>query len=867
MVKIGLPVPLGFTIATQACVHYSKTKQHPAGLDDEIRANLIRLEKETGKKFGGEGANGMLLLSVRSGAAFSMPGMMDTVLNLGLNDKSVEVMARLTNNPRFAWDSYRRFIQMYSDVVMDVHVDHFEKELHDLKHAKGYKFDTELTVEDLKNLVKKYKEVLHRDLKGGSFPQDPMTQLMEATDAVFRSWDTDRAIFYRTQNGISHTLGTAVNLQEMVFGNFGELSSGTGVAFTRSPTTGENVHYGEYLPNAQGEDVVAGIRTPEPIATMSKRWPAVAKQLADNFHKLEKHFKEMQDVEYTIERGTLYMLQTRKGKRTAQAAFKIAVDMVKEGVMTKEEAIMSIDATQLDAIFFKQIDPAAKKKATALAKGMPASPGAAVGICVFSAEEAVRVSGEKKLPVVLVRAETSPEDIHGMSISAGILTARGGMTSHAAVVARGMGRCAITGCEALEIARDMKSMKLGNVIFKAGDWITLDGSTGEVFQGKIAVRDPEMSKDYEELMSWADKIRTLRVRANADTPEDAARSVKNGAEGIGLVRTEHMFFAENRINVMRTMILATSEADRKKALDRLLVFQRDDFVGIFKAMTGKPVIIRLLDPPLHEFLPHEAAEIKAVAALVPGATVESVKRQTEALAESNPMLGFRGCRLGLIYPDITEMQIRAIFEAALLVKKLGFEAIPEIEVPLVGTLGEFLPFKELAKRLALELGLEGKIHYSVGSMVETPRAAITADDLATECDFLSFGTNDLTQMSLGFSRDDAGKFLPQYVRKGIYERDVFVSIDPTGVAKMMKICVALARNVNPNIDIGICGEHGGEPNSIYLCHQMGLSNVSCSPFRVPIARLAAAQARIKFGPQPKSFDLASVFARPKNSKL
>jgi len=777
-----------------------------------------------------------------------------------LNDQSVVELAKLTSNERFAWDSYRRFVQMYGDVVMGVHSDHFERELHDLKERRGLKYDTDLSVSDLKEVVTSFKNVIKRDLKGESFPQDPKRQLMESIDAVFRSWDTDRAIFYRTQNGISHTLGTAVNIQMMVFGNMGN-DSGTGVAFTRSPTTGEKSFYGEYLPNAQGEDVVAGIRTPEPIDTMKNRWPEVYTELSKAFHTLEQHFREMQDVEFTIERGILYMLQTRKGKRTAQAAVRIAVDMFNEGFMSKHESILAVDANQLDQLLHKQLEPAAKKKAKLVAKGMPASPGAAVGVCVFTAEEAIHVRHEKKLPVVLVRSETSPEDIQGMQVAQGVLTQRGGMTSHAAVVARGMGRCCITGCETLSISSDHKSMNIGGLTFAAGDWITLDGSTGEVFQGKLTTADPELSAEYQLLMMWADEIRTLKVRTNADTPQDAAKAVSFGAEGIGLVRTEHMFFAEDRINIMRTMILASDLEERRKALERLLPFQQSDFEGIFRAMSGKPVIIRLLDPPFHEFLPHEENEIKAVASLIPGATAESVKRQIHALAESNPMLGFRGCRLGVVFPEITEMQVQAIFLASLKVKAEGFSPLPEIEVPLVGSVAEFTPFKELVKKVAIETGCEGKIHYTVGSMIEVPRAAISADELAEQCDFLSFGTNDLTQMTCGFSRDDASKFLVDYVRKGIYERDPFTAIDVDGVGKMMKICVALARAVKPNIDIGICGEHGGEPSSVEFCHKIGLSNVSCSPFRVPIARLAAAQARIKFGPQPTSLDLSSIFKR------
>jgi pyruvate,orthophosphate dikinase len=878
MSKIGLPVPPGFTISTQSCTYYSKNKSHPPGMDQEVSSLLNRLQQDTQKTFGSTnpGKNGLLLLSVRSGSAISMPGMMDTILNLGLNDSSVELLAKLTNNPRFAYDSYRRFINMFGDVVLSVPGSDFEHALTAMKQRKGVKYDTELTSNDLRDLCQEYKQIVLKHTKK-PFPMDPQVQINSAIDAVFRSWDADRAVYYRTMNGIPHTMGTAVNVQSMVFGNMSD-DSGTGVAFTRSPTTGEKAFYGEYLTNAQGEDVVAGIRTPEPIAQMEKRWPKIYAELSKAFHTLESFYKEMQDVEFTIERGKLYMLQTRKGKRTAHAAIKIAVDMHSEGVMTQDEALLAVDPAQIDQLLHKQIDPNAKKSAKLLGKGLPASPGAAVGQVVFSPDEAVAVKKSSGQPVVLVRQETSPEDIQGMEVAAGVLTQRGGMTSHAAVVARGMGRCCVSGCEALIFdSHHATQFILSGVTIKRGDWITLDGSTGEIFQGKVGVRDPILSDDYYKLMRWADATRTLKVRTNADTPQDAKKAIEFGAEGIGLVRTEHMFFAEDRINIMRTMILANDDKERAQSLERLLPFQRSDFEGIFTAMSGKPVIIRLLDPPFHEFLPHEDNEIAAVAKLVPGATPQSVKTKIAALAEANPMLGFRGCRLGLIFPQITEMQLKAIFQAAMNVKKRGIVAIPEIEVPLVGNLKEFLPFKEMARKVAKETGAEqAGIHYAVGSMIEVPRAALVADELAAECDFLSFGTNDLTQMTCGFSRDDAAKFLTDYVRQGIYDVDPFVTIDQEGVGKMMKLTVALARGVKPGIDIGICGEHGGNFLSIEFCHRIGLSNVSCSPFRVPIARLAAAQARIKYGPQPTKLSLTDIFPTlnaagggggKKNSKL
>ncbi len=868
MTKIGLPVPAGFTITSRACIHYMNNNKWIDGLDEEIRLEIVELEKKTKKVFFDNGNNksgNLLLLSVRSGAAVSMPGMMDTVLNLGLNDKSVIEFAKATNNERFAWDSYRRFISMFGDVVMGVEHEHFEKIITGLKKRYNVKYDTDMTIAHLKELVGLYKDLIKKDTKGSMFPQDPWEQLKMSINAVFKSWQNDRAVHYRTMNGIPHTMGTAVNVQSMVFGNMGE-DSGTGVAFTRSPTTGENKFYGEYLVNAQGEDVVAGIRTPEPIEVMEKRWPTLYKQLSDAFHLLERHYREMQDCEFTVERGVLYMLQTRRGKRTAGAALKIAVDMRSEGLMTREEAVLSIEPGQIDQLLHKQLDPKAKAKAKVIAKGLPASPGAAVGVAVFTAARAVEYKMDKsKPPTVLIRLETSPEDIRGMEVSQGILTGRGGMTSHAAVVARGMGRCCVSGCSEVifdEHGNNTKECRIAGNLVREGDWITLDGSTGEVILGKLPVVDPSLHGDYETVMSWADDIRkgSLEVRTNADTPEDARKARQFGAQGIGLVRTEHMFFAADRINTMQQMILADTLEVRQEALKKLGQFQSADFEGIFEAMTGLPVIIRLLDPPLHEFLPHEENDINAVSKLLK-MSVNDIKSKSEAMKEQNPMLGFRGCRLAVVFPEIAEMQVRAIFEAAVrcVKKNKNIVPIPEIEVPLVGSIREYRPIAELVHKIAKELKLkELGIKYKVGTMIEVPRAALTSDELAAECDFMSFGTNDLTQMTCGFSRDDAGTFLGDYVKKGIYDVDPFVTIDQEGVGKLMKVTVALSRAVKSDLDIGICGEHGGNPASVEFCHRIGLSNVSCSPFRVPVARLAAAQAVIKYGPQPKQLSINDI---------
>lgn len=860
MTKIGLPVPQGFVISTPACIYHSTNKKNPPGLNKEVETLVARLEKISGKKFGKSADGNLLLLSIRSGAAISMPGMMDSILNLGLNDGNVDSFAKATGNERFAWDSYRRFIAMFGDVVMQVPHHQFESAIGKLKAKKGVTQDTDLTADDLKQLVKDFKAVVKAST-GMEFPQDPWEQLWASITGVFDSWDNDRAVAYRVMNGIPHSMGTAVNVQQMVYGNMGD-SSGTGVGFTRNPSTGVKEFYGEYLTNAQGEDVVAGLRTPEKIEAMKGHWPEIYKQLTDCFVTLEKHYKEMQDCEFTVENGKLFMLQTRKGKRTAKAAVNIAVDMYNEGLMTKEEAVLAVDPAAIDQLLHKQLDPAAKAKTPVLAKALAASPGGAVGTVVFSAAKAMEAKKAGR-PNILVRLETSPEDIQGMASANGILTARGGMTSHAAVVARGMGKCCVSGCGELSFPSDehggdhLTECTLAGKTIKEGDWLTLDGSTGEVFLGQLPVVDAAIEGAYAKVMEWADEIREMEVRTNADTPKDAVKALEFGAQGIGLVRTEHMFFDANRISVIREMILAEDEKTRQNALDRLLPFQQADFEGLFEAMTGKPVIIRLLDPPLHEFLPHGDAEIGALAKQT---TMDEafIREKVVSMAEQNPMLGFRGCRLGVVNPAITEMQVKAIFQAALKIKAKGLVPLPEIEVPLVGNVNEYLPLKELILRVAKETGAEGKIHYTVGTMIEVPRAALTADQLAPHVDFMSFGTNDLTQMTCGFSRDDSGEFLKSYVLKGIYDRDPFVSIDQTGVGMLMQMCVAKSRALKGDLDIGICGEHGGEPASVEFCHRIGLSNVSCSPFRVPVARLAAAHARIKYGPQPKTLNLGDV---------
>lgn len=843
MTNLGIPVPPGFTITTEVCDIYNKNnKKYPIEVDNQVEENLKRLEKEMDAKFGDK--ENPLLVSVRSGAAVSMPGMMDTILNLGLNDESVKGLIKNTSNERFAYDAYRRLLNMFGGVVMGIEHKYFEEVLERIKETKGVEFDTQLDAKDMKKVVEEYKKIIKTKTKK-EFPQDPKQQLRMAINAVFESWNNKRAIAYRQIHGITGLLGTAVNVQVMVFGNMGK-NSGTGVAFTRNPSTGENKFYGEYLMNAQGEDVVAGIRTPEPISKLKKEMPDVYKQLEGVYKKLEKHYKDTQDIEFTIQEGKLYMLQTRTGKRTAHAAIKIAVDMVNEGLIDKKTAIMRIKPDQINQLLHKQLDPVAKQKAEVLAKGLPASPGAAVGIAVFDAEKAVELSNEGE-KVILVRTETSPEDIQGMNAAQGILTARGGMTSHAAVVARGMGKCCVAGCSDISVNEEEKMFTVKGITIKEKEWLTLDGSAGEVIKGKVPVIDPVMSGDFAKLMEWADGFRKLGVRTNADIPKDAKVAFDFGAEGIGLCRTEHMFFEGDRIKAVREMILAEDLAGRKKALKKLLPMQKSDFKGLFEIMKNKPVKIRLLDPPLHEFLPKEEEEIKELSKEM-GVTVENIKEKIKSLHEFNPMLGHRGCRLGITYPEISEMQTRAIIEAAVeVMKEHKISPIVEIMVPLVGHVKEFLNQKEIIVKTAEQVMKEMnvKIKYEVGTMIEVPRGALTADEIAKEADFFSFGTNDLTQMACGFSRDDAGKFLKEYVEKGIYHKDPFQTIDRDGVGILMKYCVEKARKVKQKIHLGICGEHGGDPDSIEFCHQIGLDYVSCSPYRVPIARLAAAQAALK----------------------
>jgi pyruvate, orthophosphate dikinase len=836
MTNMGIPVPPGFVVSIDACSrYYADGRKISEIIEKEYLEHLAKLEKKMGKKLGDE--NDPLLVSVRSGAAISMPGMMDTVLNLGLNDKSVIGLAKKTGNERFAYDAYRRFMQMFGNVVMGLKGHNFEEILHSIKEKKNVKLDTDLTADDLKEVVKQYEEMVKEKL-GKEFPQDPLVQLKMSIEAVFGSWNNERAILYRKLNEVSKEItGTAVNVQSMVFGNKGE-TSGTGVCFSRNPSTGDNYFYGEYLMNAQGEDVVAGTRTPQDMDTLAKQDPELYKQLDDIKTKLENHYKDMQDMEFTIEEGKLFILQTRNGKRTAAAAVKIAVDMVEEKLITEKEAVLRVQPSQLDQLLHKQLDPVEKKKLTVLGKGLPASPGAAVGKIIFDAKEAheKNEAGEK---VILVRVETSPDDLIGMNAAQGILTARGGMTSHAAVVARGMGKCCVAGCSDAVIKEKVKTLTIGGKTFKEGDYITLDGSTGEVLEGKVPVIDPELSGSFGTLMKWADKYKTLQIKTNADTPHDTKVAIKFGAEGIGLCRTEHMFFEESRIKAVREMICASDVEGRKKALAKIEPYQQKDFEEMFTVLDGKPMIIRLLDPPLHEFLPKEEKDIAEVSKEI-GITTDKLKEIIESLHEFNPMLGFRGCRLGVKYPEITEMQVRAIFKAAKNVKN----SQPWIEVPLVVNLKEFMTIKEIILNVAEELKADD-VNYKVGSMIETPRAAITADELATECEFMSFGTNDLTQMSCGFSRDDAGSFLKVYVEKEIFDKDPFQTLDQTGVGRLMKYAVENAKKTNPKVHIGICGEHGGDPASVEFCHQIGLNEVSCSPFRVPIAKLAAAQAALK----------------------
>ncbi|MDE6276464.1 MAG: pyruvate, phosphate dikinase, partial [Clostridia bacterium] len=834
-----------------ACTaYYNDGKEISEEIKSQIFEALKRLEELQGKKFGD--VNDPLLVSVRSGARASMPGMMDTILNLGLNDEAVEGFAAKTNNPRFAYDSYRRFIQMYSDVVMEVPKSFFEKIIDEIKEEKGIKFDTELTVDDLKELVVRFKAVYKENMKGEDFPQDPVEQLMGAVKAVFRSWDNPRAIVYRRMNDIPGSWGTAVNVQSMVFGNMGD-SSGTGVAFTRDPATGEKKLFGEYLMNAQGEDVVAGIRTPMTIDHLAETNPAVYKQFVEIAERLEKANKDMQDMEFTIEEGRLYMLQTRNGKRTARAAIKIACDLVEEGMITEQEALLKIEPKQLDALLHPQFNADALKKAKAIATGLAASPGAACGKISFSAEEAVEraKAGEK---VILVRLETSPEDIEGMYAAQGILTVRGGMTSHAAVVARGMGACCVSGCGEVKIDEEKRVVYIGGKTYTDQDYVSLDGSTGKVYGEQIATEQATISGDFGKIMAWADKYRALKVRTNADSPKDAEVAVGFGAEGIGLCRTEHMFFAEDRIPAVREMIVSKTVEERQKALAKILPMQRSDFEGLYTAMAGHPVTIRFLDPPLHEFVPHKDEDIAELAKTM-GLTFEELKATVEGLHEFNPMMGHRGCRLAVTYPEIAAMQTQAVIEAALNVRKKGIEVVPEIMIPLVGEVKELKYVKDVVVETAEKVlkKNKAKMEYHIGTMIEIPRAALTADEIAKEAEFFSFGTNDLTQMTFGFSRDDAGKFLGDYYEKKIYESDPFARLDQTGVGKLVKIAIEGGKSVRPDIKLGICGEHGGDPSTIEFCHNAGLTYVSCSPYRVPIARLAAAQANILFPrvkPQP-----------------
>jgi pyruvate,orthophosphate dikinase len=840
MTRLGIPVPAGFTISTEACIAYTKgKKQYPPGMWKQVEENLKKVERAMGAAFGQAG--NPLLLSVRSGARVSMPGMMDTVLNLGLNEQTLEGLVARSGNERFAYDSYRRFIQMFGDVVLGIEKQAFERLLEAQKHAKRVKLDTELTAGDLKELIALFKRVV-KDRTGKEFPQDPKEQLRLAINAVFKSWDNPRAVTYRKLHNIPGDWGTAVNVQAMVFGNLGE-HSGTGVAFTRDPATGERRFFGEYLINAQGEDVVAGIRTPQPIGQLKKAMPRAYAELERIYKRLEKHYREMLDIEFTIQDGKLYMLQCRVGKRTAAAAVKIAVDMVKERLIDQRMAVLRVEPNQLDQLLHPRVDPSAKVQK--IAKGLPASPGAAVGQAVFTAAEAEAAAarGER---VILVRTETSPEDIGGMHAAQGILTARGGMTSHAAVVARGMGKPCVAGSGDITVYEEHGYFFARDLTIRRGDYITLDGGTGDVMQGEVKLIQPELSGDFATLMQWADKHRKIGIRTNADTPKDAQVSRKFGAEGIGLCRTEHMFFEGDRIDAIREMILAEDVEGRKKALAKLLPMQRADFKAILEIMGDLPVTVRTLDPPLHEFLPKTDAEIADLAKKM-DLPVERLKAKVDSLHEFNPMLGYRGCRLGIEYPEITEMQAQAIFEAACELRKQGKNPYPEVMIPLVGALQEVQGQRDIVERVAREtmkrFGV--KLRYMIGTMIEVPRACLVADEIAREAQFFSFGTNDLTQTTLALSRDDAGRFLPLYVERGIYPEDPFVSIDQSGVGSLMRMAIEKGRAVRKDLEIGICGEHGGEPRSVAFCHQIGLDYVSCSPYRVPIAKLAAAHATLK----------------------
>ena len=846
MTNLGLPIPQGFTVTTEACTeYYNDGKKINEEIQEQIFAALKKLEEMQGKKFGDN--SDPLLVSVRSGARASMPGMMDTILNLGLNDVAVEGFAAKTGNPRFAYDSYRRFIQMYSDVVMEVPKSFFEKIIDELKEEKKVHYDTELTTEDLKELVKRFKAVYKENMNGEEFPQDPTEQLMGAVKAVFRSWDNPRAIVYRRMNDIPGDWGTAVNVQAMVFGNMGE-TSGTGVAFTRNPSTGEKGIYGEYLINAQGEDVVAGVRTPQPISKLAEDLPECYKNFMEIANKLEQHYKDMQDMEFTIQEGKLYFLQTRNGKRTAPAAIKIACDLVDEGMIDEKEAVLRIEAKSLDQLLHPTFDKDSLKAGEVIGEALPASPGAAAGKVVFTAEEAKELGkGGKGERVVLVRLETTPEDIEGMVAAQGILTVRGGMTSHAAVVARGMGTCCVSGCGDIQINEEAKEFKLGGYTFHEGDYISLDGTTGKIYKGDIKTVEASVSGNFGRIMAWADKYRNLQVRTNADNPRDTKNAVHLGAEGIGLCRTEHMFFEEDRIPKIRKMILSETVEAREAALNELIPFQKGDFKAMYKELKGLPMTVRYLDPPLHEFLPTEEEDIKALAKDM-GVTVEHLKAKCAELHEFNPMMGHRGCRLAVTYPEIARMQTRALMEAAIEIKEEeGYDIVPEIMIPLVGEKKELKFVKDIVVETAEQVKKEkgSDMEYHIGTMIEIPRAAILANEIAEEAEFFSFGTNDLTQMTFGFSRDDAGKFLDAYYKAKIYESDPFAKLDQNGVGQLVKMSVEKGKATRPNIKLGICGEHGGEPSSVEFCHNVGLTYVSCSPFRVPIARLAAAQAAIK----------------------
>ncbi len=846
MTKLGLPIPQGFTVTTEACTdYYNQDGQISDEIKEQIFDALSLLEKKQGKKFGD--VNDPLLVSVRSGARASMPGMMDTILNLGLNDEAVEGFALKTGNPRFAYDSYRRFIQMYSDVVMEVPKSFFEKIIDEMKEEKGIQYDVELTAEDLKLLAERFKAVYKEAMNGQEFPQDPREQLMGAVKAVFRSWDNPRAIVYRRMNDIPGDWGTAVNVQAMVFGNKGE-TSGTGVAFTRNPSTGEKGIYGEYLMNAQGEDVVAGVRTPQSISKLEEDMPDCYRQFMELANKLEEHYRDMQDMEFTIEEGKLYFLQTRSGKRTAAAALQIACDLVDEGKITKEEAVLRIEAKSLDQLLHPTFQAEALKQGEVIGTALPASPGAAAGKVYFTAEEAKAAGkGGRGERVILVRLETSPEDIEGMQAAEGILTVRGGMTSHAAVVARGMGTCCVSGCGEIQIDEVKKVFTLGGYEFHEGDYISLDGSTGKIYKGDIQTQEAGLTGNFGRIMEWADAFRTLQVRTNADTPADTANAIRLGAEGIGLCRTEHMFFESDRILKMRKMILSDTKEAREEALNELLPFQKADFKAMYEVLEGKPMTVRYLDPPLHEFVPSQEEDIQILAEEM-GLTKEQVKAKCDALHEFNPMMGHRGCRLAVTYPEIARMQTKAVLEAAIEVsREKGFEIKPEIMIPLVGEKKELKYVKDIVIQAAeaVKKEMNADISYSIGTMIEIPRAALTADEIAQEAEFFSFGTNDLTQMTFGFSRDDAGKFLDSYYQTKIYESDPFARLDQDGVGQLVKIAAERGRKTRENLKLGICGEHGGDPSTIEFCHKTGLDYVSCSPYRVPIARLAAAQAAIQ----------------------